>query len=534
MDFESLGGSGHGCEFGVFQREFGAEPLGLLRWADLAPHLLAEALEREFEGVGLAENTVLFVPSGDRPEYWTRDSRYWMAMRTFVAADAVPEEQMREQVSRRLQFLRDKLMGDLQTGEKIFVFKVIERNLTDEEIGRLHATMRRYGDNTLLYVRYEDEEHPNGTVEVAADGLMIGYIDRFAFSKTDENLGPATESWTAVCKAAHSLWTARAKVGTVRNLARSNTRAKHDMVVLIRAHVVDEKFKDLWDALDQSDRKYDLFPLIDETNGRPTSSCGEPIWHSVSRCREMGLNQTHSHLLWLCGDFALFFALLGLPPYRYYTMVEYDVHFPFDACSFMNELSAVLAARADAGNEIDGVVLDFKNLAETYRAEPNAPRWPFFDAANAAFSEVYHCYFPLVTVSRTALSHLYSVRQGESERNPEPDQVMHCEAVFPSALIEAGFRCVDLISLLPASYTHDEMKHPRRLKDAKRSVLSTKMIHPVYTDEGYLARLLANFTHEGRLTEFLAVLEGDLAEEIPAALVNRYKALALERMTEKV
>ena len=206
MDFESLGGAGHGCEFGLFQREFGAEPLGLLRWADLAPHLLAEALEREFDGVGLPENTVLFVPPGDQPEYWTRDSRYWMAMRTFVGTDAMSEEQMRGQACRRLQFLRDKLIGDLRAGEKIFVFKVIERNLSDEEIGRLHSSMRHYGENALLYVRYQDEQHPNGTVEVAADGLMIGYIDRFAFSKTDENLGPATESWLAICQAAHRLW----------------------------------------------------------------------------------------------------------------------------------------------------------------------------------------------------------------------------------------------------------------------------------------------------------------------------------------
>src|SRR5436309_528289 len=37
LQFESLGGTGHGCEFGVFQRSLGVEPLGLLRWADLGP-----------------------------------------------------------------------------------------------------------------------------------------------------------------------------------------------------------------------------------------------------------------------------------------------------------------------------------------------------------------------------------------------------------------------------------------------------------------------------------------------------------------
>ena len=44
MRFESLGGGGlnengwaFGCEFGYFQRHAGVEPLGLLRWASIAP-----------------------------------------------------------------------------------------------------------------------------------------------------------------------------------------------------------------------------------------------------------------------------------------------------------------------------------------------------------------------------------------------------------------------------------------------------------------------------------------------------------------
>jgi hypothetical protein len=160
-------------------------------------------------------------------------------MRTFVAADATSEEQMREQVCRRLQFLRDKLIGDLRASAKIFVFKVIERNLTDQEIGRLHAAMRRYGDNTLLYVRYQDEEHPNGIVEVAADGLMIGYIDRFAHSKTDENLGPATQSWVALCKAAHALRTTHAPVGAIGNRLTSDQADVRCMGESVRTNAPD-------------------------------------------------------------------------------------------------------------------------------------------------------------------------------------------------------------------------------------------------------------------------------------------------------
>jgi len=121
MCFESLGGSGHGCEFGLFQRHFDAEPLGLLRWADLSQDLLIKALETRFEGVGLPENTIVFQPDHS-DEWWTRDSRFWMAMRSFVKVAEVDQERMTKQVCRRLQFLRQKLIEDLEAGEKIFVY----------------------------------------------------------------------------------------------------------------------------------------------------------------------------------------------------------------------------------------------------------------------------------------------------------------------------------------------------------------------------------------------------------------------------
>jgi tetratricopeptide (TPR) repeat protein len=44
MQFESLGGRGLGCEFGIFQRDCGAEPLGLLRWADMPYDMLLATL----------------------------------------------------------------------------------------------------------------------------------------------------------------------------------------------------------------------------------------------------------------------------------------------------------------------------------------------------------------------------------------------------------------------------------------------------------------------------------------------------------
>lgn len=211
MRFESLGGTGHGCEFGIFQRKFGAEPLGLLRWADLGVEQLCRALESEFEGVGDPENTVVFVPETghDRPEYWTRDHRHHMAMRSFVYCDEVSETEMIRLARQRLKFLRRKLLEDLRLSEKMFVYKNMKRNLTLEELDRLYAAVRSYGDNTLFYICYSDRNHPAGTVEVISEkpGLILGYTDRFTHTPDDSKfLGETSEIFIELCNAALSLW----------------------------------------------------------------------------------------------------------------------------------------------------------------------------------------------------------------------------------------------------------------------------------------------------------------------------------------
>lgn len=209
MQFENLGGRGLGCEFGIFQRVCGAEPLGLLRWADMPYEGLVAALESRFAGVGSKEHTELFASriSGGRGEYCTRDRRGFMFMRAFIYEDEVPFDRMYASACRRLQFLARKLVEDLEQGNKIFVFRLTDRNLTEAELDRLHAAMRSYGDNMLLYARYEDAEHPNGTVQLSAPGLLVGYIDRFKMSPSGELFAsPPTASWLKICQNAWELW----------------------------------------------------------------------------------------------------------------------------------------------------------------------------------------------------------------------------------------------------------------------------------------------------------------------------------------
>ena len=121
MRFESLGGHFVGCEFGGIQRAYGAEPLGLLRWSEMTPESLVSSLMARFDGVGLIENTDLFVEFNDHyDEYRTRDKRFGMVMHTFVRADSLPFDAMMARTCRRLQYLARKLCGGPFRGRKDF------------------------------------------------------------------------------------------------------------------------------------------------------------------------------------------------------------------------------------------------------------------------------------------------------------------------------------------------------------------------------------------------------------------------------
>ena len=208
MQFESLGGGdGQGCEFGLVQRDLGAEPLGLLRWTSVETDDLIGALDADFAGMGEPEQTVPEIhQTGRAREYFLKDTKYNMIGHSGVAPDDLAIDKAAAVFKRRLKFLANKLIGDLREAEKIFVYRKVTRDLADEEVDRLHAAIRRHGDGTLLYVRYADESHPNGSVEWARPGLLIGNIDQFAFSRSMERLGASTRSWLEICRNAHSLW----------------------------------------------------------------------------------------------------------------------------------------------------------------------------------------------------------------------------------------------------------------------------------------------------------------------------------------
>ncbi len=206
LRFESLSGTMMGCEFGLVQRAYGAEPLGLLRWSNIEQQHLSMALRERFAGMGTPEQTELYVTPPPHREYAIRDRRYRMAMHTFLHADQVSADQVLRQSLARLGYLRRKLIEDLGAGEKIFVYRVPDRVLNEAELAAIRAGMQLYGDNVLLYVRLADASNPPGSVVRTGPGLMVGHIDRFQIAPDGEAGAPNPQGWLAVCRRALELW----------------------------------------------------------------------------------------------------------------------------------------------------------------------------------------------------------------------------------------------------------------------------------------------------------------------------------------
>lgn len=219
MRFEGLGS---GCEFGGVQRKFGAEPLGLLRWAAISPEGLCQALESEFEGVGLPANTELSVRrQSGVGEYWIDDRRLDLSMHTFVAEHEMTFERMHEKSCQRLQFLSRKLIDDLRNGEKIFLYNFSLRNLVDAEISQIFEQICRYGNNNLVCIRKADAAHSPGLVEELEPRLLVGYLDHFFTLDEGGRIHKVSEIWDTICyRAADMLGlTTAATAGPVSGLS---------------------------------------------------------------------------------------------------------------------------------------------------------------------------------------------------------------------------------------------------------------------------------------------------------------------------
>jgi hypothetical protein len=193
IKFESLG---ENCEFGLFQRRCDAEPLGLLRFSSTFMRNLIRGIDDGFDGLGEIEDIDPRLEGDPRKEYMIHEKKFELVYHTFVYEGQRSIWLMREQESARLKFLRRKFMEELESNDKIFVYK-FSAEVSDEEILPLHMALNRYGEATLLWVVPTERDRPAGTVEVMMPGLLKGYIDRFAPEDNAHDL--SFDGWLRVC-----------------------------------------------------------------------------------------------------------------------------------------------------------------------------------------------------------------------------------------------------------------------------------------------------------------------------------------------
>jgi hypothetical protein len=199
MRFESLGDN---CEFGLVQRMCNAEPLGLFRFAGGYLPEIIRGLNSGFSGLGDPEK-VTPKTEADGTEWMIYEDSYLLRYHTFVHLENATAQEMRVREVKKLAFLKEKLLRDLTTGEKIFIYKRTQRPLPFEEALPLFRALCGQGVNSLLWVVPASNGYEPGTVEEVLPGLFRGHIERLAPPAT-----PVDQSfvgWLEVCAAALQL-----------------------------------------------------------------------------------------------------------------------------------------------------------------------------------------------------------------------------------------------------------------------------------------------------------------------------------------
>ena len=200
LRFENIGDN---CEFGLVQRHYRADPVGLLRFAGLeTPRRLIRFLDDNFGQFGEPGSLGVTIIGG---EYWIIDRTYNISYHTFRYQHEVAAEEVIRENEIKARYLKRKFVEDLEDGEKILVYKrVVTQDL--HEVIALHAALNRFGKvNKLLWVTQAGEGHAPGDVEWVGDRLLKGYVGTISLTNA-HHFDP--EAWLLLCRNALAVFAA--------------------------------------------------------------------------------------------------------------------------------------------------------------------------------------------------------------------------------------------------------------------------------------------------------------------------------------
>lgn len=190
--FESIG---EDCEFGLLQRRFGAEPLALFRFAAAPAPAVIAALEADLARI---DEPDLLDVSYDENVRTTlvRHATLGLGYLLFDRPDTSDIPALRQREARRLGFLRRKLFEDLARADKIWVLKN-RHGLNEMTVRHLLRILRARGPVRLLWVEAAPPGRTPGDVKDAGDGLLCGWIDRFARADAMQD---SSDVWLDICR----------------------------------------------------------------------------------------------------------------------------------------------------------------------------------------------------------------------------------------------------------------------------------------------------------------------------------------------
>ena len=189
---------GENCEFGLVQRAFGTEPLGLLRFASCLTHTLTDGLFARFADIGNPDAVRIFVEETPEPEYKVHEQTYYLWYSTGTKRAAATPESIRREQSKRLAFLQQKLVEDLRDGRKIYVH-TRPGVMTEPEALALFCALQMEGPNTLLWTTHGDPRH-TGSVERLRPGFLHGHL-----GPVDHRVYASHDAWLSVLANAYLL-----------------------------------------------------------------------------------------------------------------------------------------------------------------------------------------------------------------------------------------------------------------------------------------------------------------------------------------
>lgn len=196
LGFESIGDN---CELGLVQRQAGAEPLGLLRFAGVPLRNLVRALNARLAHIADPDHIRIVAEHG---EYMVKLTKYDFTYHAHVKVSDMAPAALHKQQCAIVGFLAEKLIDDLENPSKILVFRQNEP-LAGSDLVDLRIALSAYGPSLLLWVQEACPGHPPGSVAVADERMMVGYVRRLAKRHIVPDLD--FSSWMTVLRRAHAV-----------------------------------------------------------------------------------------------------------------------------------------------------------------------------------------------------------------------------------------------------------------------------------------------------------------------------------------